>query len=425
MGPAVLLLIVIEILALALNFYFVWSLVFYHKFYYRRRLLPTFDDDFDPSIAILMPCKGIGRHFRRNVTSILRADLSNCNIYFIVESHEDPAYCVLGELTEGKDLAHVVIAGHSERNGQKNHNLLKGIEASGQRDDIYVFLDADISFSRDWIKDLVRPLSNPRVTVATGFRLLSSSRATLGEQVHTLMVACQWAWLNCFAFRGIWGGSSAIRRQDFESFGVGRAWEDTVVDDMVLSRIIRQNRGTVVVVPECIARTDETIHTVTDAFEWFKRQAAFLKYYLRPMWRTGVLLYMCTALNFVSLPCLLVYYSVHPGENVGLVMQSVGLFCFCSMLWTLLAGILAGTEHNRLLSFVLSPAHIAVTLLAGLSSGFSSTIRWSGVDYTVDRKGKVKAIRRHGCAAGKTGKPPAGSMQPPLHAAEPSVKTTV
>ena len=210
-----------------------------------------------------MPCKGAHEHFADNVRTILRLVDPHTKLFFIVESRDDPAFPVLKHLSQDTVHAYVVVAGLSKYCGQKNHNLLKGIRASEEQDEVYVFLDNNTSLNLEQMQNLITPLSDPEVTASVGFRWNILSQGTLGERLHAFMIALQWSMMNCTFIQSIWGGGTAIRREVFEKMGVREFWAKTAVDDMTLQHLIQKQRRKAVFVPYCVKETDNTIKTIT------------------------------------------------------------------------------------------------------------------------------------------------------------------
>ena len=47
---------------------------------------------FTPSIALIIPCKGLDNTFERNIRSLFLQDYPDYEIFLVVESESDPAY---------------------------------------------------------------------------------------------------------------------------------------------------------------------------------------------------------------------------------------------------------------------------------------------------------------------------------------------
>ena len=361
----------------------------YHKIYMKR-----YRKDYSPYISVFIPCKGIDEHFEENIQSFLSNHYLKAKIFFIVESLQDSAYPLLKKYVATVPNAYLVVAGLSKRCGQKNHNLLQGLKASEEHDDVYVFLDAHTSIAAQQLQDLVLPLSNPKVTASVGFRWNILQQNTLGEKLHTFMIALQWSIMNCFFAHAIWGGATAIRREDFEKMGVREYWSKTVVDDMTLQQMIQQQRRKAIFVPTCVKETNNTIKDVSNSILWFKRQALYVKFYLRPLWlgMLGLLLY--ASINIVGLPVVIVYAAIYPGKKIVLFTGMKGAFVGLTMLFCRFLKRPANDHNSPFSWFLLSPLYLLLTCWACLLGIFTKVLRWKGIAYHLDYHGTVKKIVR-------------------------------
>lgn len=369
-------------------------LLLYQTRIYAKHFLPRYQKSFNPSVSIFVPCKGVSPYFEQNVSTFLHLDYEKFTIFFIVESTEDPAYPILKRMTRGFKNAGLVIAGLAETCGQKNHNILAGIEASGRDSELYIFMDSDIAPSTKWLKELIRPLSNQKITVTTGFRWLLLQNKSTGEYLHAFMNAFLLMVINFFPVDAVWGGSMAIRRKDFEELGVEDLWSHTVVDDITLEKLVLKHRRKTVHVPTCIAETDEILPSVRKAVSWFKRQTMFSKLYIPHLWITGVLLMFYPAIQVMLFPILLILTIVTQIPFLSIITIHVGVYTFLIFLWAALIKKPGKDNHNRLLWFLRAPFNLVVGSFASLLTIGSKKVHWSGITYHVDRKGTVQSIVR-------------------------------
>jgi len=147
---------------------------------------------------------------------------------------------------------------------------------------------------RTWLKELIRPLSLDSVPVTTGFRWLIPEGYSISGSLHSMMSAYLCVLIAHQTFRGVWGGSTAIKRKEFEKLKVKELWENSVVDDMTLTTLLFKKRINRVFVPTCLTVSYNTLSKLTDGVQWYTRQAAFLKAYLKPMWIVIVVLHAIT-----------------------------------------------------------------------------------------------------------------------------------
>src|SRR5262245_38851955 len=97
-----------------------------------------------PRVVVICPCNGTDPAFRANAAAIMDQDYPNTLTVFVVESADDPAISDLQKLGVVP-----LVAGISSIRGQKVHNMIHAVEASGDTD-VFVFCDADARFPKDW-----------------------------------------------------------------------------------------------------------------------------------------------------------------------------------------------------------------------------------------------------------------------------------
>lgn len=353
------------------------------------------DPDYAPTISVFIPCKGAGTGLKGNVEAFLRLNDPKVRLFFVVESEQDPAYPIIRKLITDKPNTRLIVAGLATSCGQKNHNLLRAIEAAERRDEVYVFLDSVTTLTGAQLRDLVRPLSDPRNTVCAGFRWDILKDKTLGERARAFMIALQWALMNCPWVTATWGGGTAIRRDSFEALGVEDCWARTVVDDMTLARLLRDQRRRAVFVPTCVAEMTSSVAAVKGAVLWFKRQSLYLKFYLRSYWLCSVALLVVCSVNFVSFPFVLAGSLIWPSQVLTALAWVMGSFTLVMMLYCLAMKRTADDRHGRLSWLLLSPLYLVLACYANLLGMGTRVLHWREASYHLDRHGCVREIVRH------------------------------
>lgn len=365
----------------------------YHKFYLKK-----YNHQYSSAlnIAIFIPCKGVDEHFEDNIRFFLNNHYHRANLFFIVESQDDLAYPIIKTLIRNVHHAYLVVAGLANSCGQKNHNLLQGIKASEEKDDVYVFLDSYTTITEQQLRALVLPLSNPKVTVSVGFKWnILSKKKTIGERLHAFMIGLQWSLLNSVFIPGVWGGAVAIRRESFEKMGVREYWAKTVVDDTALVRMLQKQRKKSVFVPTCMKEeTRNTFKTIKGSILWFKRQVLYVKFYLRLYWLCTLAILLCSAANIVSFPFSLICAVLYPGKKIALFTATKGIFTVFVMGFGLLLKRSGDDNHSKVSWFLLSPLYLVLTCCAYLLGMFTKVLYWKGISYHLDYRGYVKKIVR-------------------------------
>lgn len=371
--------------------------IIYQKVIYRGIRL-KYDASYAPMCSIIVPCKGIPKNFGNNLRGFLQLDYSNYEVIYVTESGNDAAVPEIRKILSEDKRAKFTVAGLASQCAQKNFNLLAALQEVSDSSEVFVFADSDIKPAKGWLREIVLPLQNSKITVTTGFRWLISTAGSLGEICHTYInifiytcfcAACY------FGGVGLWGGSMAIRRKDFEELGVAKKWARAAVDDMSLSAVAYKNKRKAVVVPTCVTVTDDLIETVADATSWFERQIMYLKAYQKGLW--------VFTLSLVSTACLLLCL---------LPIAAVAAFFTndIKMFWTLGGGaalfFVVGHTVVALLypllgkmpffgRFLLLQPFMRMThVIAYLKTWLTRTIIWAGIRYRLAGNGDVKKLER-------------------------------
>ncbi len=387
-----------------------WSLVDGYRFLrYVRAGRGRPPGDFAPAAALVIPCKGVEAGFEGNLECYLHQDYPAYQAIFAVASENDPTYeplqARLREFAKANGhhgvQATLVVAGYSPECGEKVHNLLRGLAAAGPEAHVYAFADMDAHPARDWLRSLVAPLRDPQVTVSTGFRwylpgagFVSQLRAAWDTSIATLMGDHD----HNFA----WGGSMAIRAEDFTRLRVAeRYWAGTVSDDYALTRAVREAGGRIRFEPRCLVASREDSSFV-EFFRWANRQIIITRVYAPHLWRMGVAAYVffCGTMLYGLVELGL------PGTPAWQRWAAAGLLAAVQLLGVAkgrLRGVVAREsfpgEAGLLRPYAarywqLSPLVPWVMLVNFLVAGFVRRIEWHDTCYELKSRDEVRVLRR-------------------------------
>ncbi|MBN2036772.1 MAG: glycosyltransferase [Chitinispirillaceae bacterium] len=372
--------------------------VLYQRYWYQNKLRPKFPPDYTPRCTIIVPCKGSNKNLRSNLESFFALDHPCYSVVFVTESADDPAVPVIRETIRGRPNGVFVSAGISMACAQKNQNLLKGVDrASKLGSEIYVFADSDVAPARSWLREIIRPLADPRIVVTSGFRWLNAKKGSVAEWTHTYANIFIYIVFSCAFFVGgvgLWGGSMAMRRDDFEKLGVAKKWATAVVDDMSLSQIVHKNRLKGVIVSSCIAHTDELLSSVRASVAWFERQIMFLKVYFKYLWfffalpiviASTALLLLLPAAILLSLSETKTFFGAGGGAALVFYLGELITVSFYPLLGPM----------PRFHRFLLFQPFIRLThAVSFIGTCMTNTITWSGVRYRLRFFGDVRKVER-------------------------------
>lgn len=240
-------------------------------------------EHFQPKTAVIVPCKGSEPGLEDNIRAFLNQEYLDYSLVFVTESSNDAAYAITERIiSQSSRPARLIVAGLAKECGQKAHNLCAAVHAVEQDADILVFADSDAHPRSSWLADLCAPLLDPAVGATTGYRwhipiasnfwsvLLASWNAQGLVMLHERSL---------FA----WGGSMAVRTEDFRRLGIERIWQTSLSDDLSLSKAIRGSGLRITFVPQCLVATHADLD-MRQVLEFTTRQISMTRLYLRDMW---------------------------------------------------------------------------------------------------------------------------------------------
>ncbi|MEQ8169282.1 MAG: glycosyltransferase family 2 protein [Candidatus Eremiobacterota bacterium] len=383
--------ILIASIVAAFNLWLCLKSLLYSKIIFKRFHSRKYNDNYSPKVRIFVPCKGADNNLELHLNAVVDQVYPDYSVTFIVDNINDPAVEIINKIVALYGHTKLLVSGKATKCGQKNHNLLCGIEDDNGESEVYVFADSDVMPHRTWLKELIRPLSLDSIPVTTGFRWLIPEGYSISGSLHSMMSAYLCVLIAHQTFRGVWGGSTAIKRNEFERLRVKELWENSVVDDMTLTTLLFKKRINRVFVPTCLTVSYNTLSKLTDGVQWYSRQAAFLKAYLKPMWIVIVILQSialaicCSTSIFV----LLTIYSraYFDYAIIASVFYLINMFCYGLMKFIY-------KDNQRFIHWLLfAPLMQVLGFYSLIKPGFSNNIEWRNICYELHRDGRVKSIK--------------------------------
>lgn len=252
---------------------------------HRTRLSRT--SRYQPKAIVIVPCKGVEQDFEENIRAFLTQDYRDYEVIFVTESEADPAHGVLARLVkQSRRASWMVIAGEANGRGQKVHNLIAALDtldSIDRRAEALVFADSDGRVSREWLSELVAPLGDKQVGATTGFRWYVPVSGSVASLLLSVWNASALSLLG--ESSGLaWGGSMAIRRENFEKLGIKKRWQGAVSDDYVLTAAIREAKQRIKFVPQSLVASHSNV-TLDELLEFTTRQIRITRVYSPGVWK--------------------------------------------------------------------------------------------------------------------------------------------
>ncbi len=409
---------------------FVAALRFRH---YSSRLLTPRQTRYQPKAVVIVPCKGLEHDFEENIRAILHQDYRDYEVIFVTESESDPAHGVLSRFVkQSRRSAWMVVAGEAQGQGQKVHNLCAAIEmldSIDRRVEIMVFADSDARVTRNWLADLVAPLGDKRVGATTGFRWHLPAGDGSGFKGFASILLSAWN-ASALALLGerssfAWGGSMAIRRENFERLGIKRRWRGSVSDDYVLTSAIHEAGQRIKFVPQSLVASHSDA-TLRGLIEFTSRQMRITRVYSPRVWKLA-----CATHTLYNLTLWggLVWFAVSslsgkPNHTLAALLAGI-------LLLGATAGALRATAAARLLTAnrenvqklwwaytLLGPFVSLLFLYNVIAAARTKRIVWRGIGYELVSPNETVILHRP-TQSGASEKPARPSKQ-----RQPSVRSS-
>jgi hypothetical protein len=316
-----------------------------------------------------------------------------------VESPSDPAYRRATELakTHREPTIDVVVAGVSNRRGQKCTNILAALTRLAAEDRFVVMLDADICPQPWWLAALVAPLATGGADLVNGYRWLVPRPATLAS-VLVAQIDRGLAVLPRLAAAGmVWGGSLALTREALEVLDLAKTLDREVVEDVPIGNRVTETRLRLLTrralrVPTPLAGSWREL------WAFGRRQGQFVRLYRPRLWWCASLIATADFLGRIALAWDMLAAGSMPALRVLALIAASG-----SVATELRRAVgrrigaadgLACTSYQHLLTWAILPVGAWYVSLIW-ASACTSVVRWAHVQYSLDRSGQVLAARRH------------------------------
>jgi ceramide glucosyltransferase len=351
-----------------------------------------------PRVAVLVAVKGHAVQLDPFLRSLFDQDYPDYRVIFAVESADDPAIAAIEPWRErlGARVT-LVVAGLSVDEGQKTTNLLAAVSRLGPSDEVIVFADADIVADRDWLKQLVAPLTNGEADLVSGFTWVVAS----DRRPATFLLASISSALSTFPrlpfLNAAWGGSTALTRQTFEALGVATAWHGTLSDDLQLTAIAQRARCRIAappgVLPRTLGHTAGFAAITAQARRWYMLVRVYL-----PV--TYALMF--AGATFIACGWVVAFAGVIGGSTLGLKVFAGGLVCAAlrdagrAILVAKLWGR-AGLREN-LAFLIVEPLIAPIASISNAAFAWSALsmrrTTWAGITYELRGPQKVRVVGR-------------------------------
>jgi glycosyltransferase involved in cell wall biosynthesis len=245
-----------------------------------RRGLRTMFGAYLPRVALVLPVRGLDPGFDENLRAILSQSYPAFRVIAVADESSDPAVeRIHGVASEFPRVPVSIVLADAGGPAGKVNALRSGLARLEPADEVVAFADADIRPPAGWLRQLVQPLADSWVGVATGFRWYVPP-----QPMFWSLVRAEWNAVSANVLFDprrsfAWGGSSAVRRDQLPHLRLEERWRGVLSDDLVLTDAVRRAGLRIEYVPGALVPTFEGCNRAT-CLEWCFRQMGMATLYL-------------------------------------------------------------------------------------------------------------------------------------------------
>lgn len=380
-------------------------------------------------VAVILCVRGADPSLTACLNGLARLAHPNYDLHLAADSEADAglraAQTLLNQISSPnyRTLKTHVIKSIESGCSLKCTALITTIMSLDQETEIVALVDADSIVDACWLSDLIAPLTDERVGVATGNRWFEPLDQKLGSRVRQVWNAAAIAQMSVYQIP--WGGSLAIRTETIESCDLLNVWSKCFCEDTPLPRIMKSNQLQVVRVHDLIVPNTEST-TLSEAFRWITRQLITVRLHHRA-WPLvlghAIFSLFCLAGAIVGLGVIGGWAGQ---ESRAVFWTLLGSFAFfqtvnCLLLRTIgnanrkiIASrqrangeairqqgnptiaemeVEPGTASKSLVATLAAVlATQAIYPFAALNAARKRTVRWRGIDYELGNRGRVTML---------------------------------
>ncbi|HUI30915.1 MAG TPA: glycosyltransferase [Candidatus Acidoferrales bacterium] len=227
----------------------------------RRRHERSHIGNFLPPISVLKPVTGVDGNLRNNLLSFINQDYPEFEIIVGVQSSNDPAIKLVGQLKQefpSKNI-HIIISNQTLGYNPKINNLYGMI--SRAKYDYAIISDSNVIVGRDYLRSNISYFEDREVGLVTNLikGIGGESVGALFENLHlNSFVIGNVSLLDLFQRKIVVGKSIFFRRSQFER--LGGLWElrNYLAEDYLMGKLYKENGYKVVVAPNLVCTTNHS-----------------------------------------------------------------------------------------------------------------------------------------------------------------------
>ena len=354
--------------------------------------------DRSPRVSILIPVRGVDEGLKENLEAVLDQEYPSFDVTVISDDEDDEALVELSDLISSCGIR-VAITEQIQGQSGKISKLIGGVSTLPDETEVIVFADSDARPGRNWHRSLVNALDDESIGASTGYRWFLPSSPSIATEIRASWNASVASVLGPDPKKNFcWGGSTAMKREVFESLDIASRWRGALSDDYVVMRAIREAGLGIAFVPFAMTASIENCD-FRGLMEFTTRQMKITRVYAPSFW--------IPALIGSAVHCITVLWGIaillFSSDDTMRIVSALTL----SIVWGLSVGkaalrvtamTIAMPEHSERLArqrkwqMVLWAVTPFIFLYNCVAAIFSREVVWRGIRYRMVAPDKTEVL---------------------------------
>ena len=319
--------------------------------------------EYKGKVLVIIPCRGKDLTLYDNLLSIKKQKYTNYEVVAVVDTETDPA---LKSINDAK--IKYIIANSKEHGSGKVKAIATAIKRF-QKYDAYVIADSDVLFDKQWLSELIKPLSDKKNGLSTMYPFFKPTNNGFWAYMKMVWGFVGDSLLENEKRRFGWGGSLAFRKDliDEKSLKFFTTSRYSVSDDISLTKIAKNKNLKIAYVkePKPIVNCKETFGSF---FEWANRQTALTALGYKKSIYQGLIYYTSEILLFVF------------GVLFSIFVSPIFLIYFIHLLKSIIVTLKRSKSKRPIIiiAVVFAPFIYEINLIIAIKM---KSIQWRGKTY--------------------------------------------
>lgn len=349
---------------------------------------------FEPKTVVILCLRGADPQLSDCLAGLLKQDYEPWELRIVVDHADDPSFPAVERFLADNPHSNVTVRVLEKRHqtcSLKLSALSQELDLISDECEAVVLLDADVMTYSGWLRDMVQPLQNRHVGVATGFRWFIPPTDSIGAKARYLWNLAAIGQMHHFGIA--WGGSLAMRADFVRSASLSQAWTRMVFEDTALAVSLDKAGLDLAFVPNAVMVNTEAIGC-TGFVKFAQRQMLNTRLY-HPAWKRlfmhGVLSMIGTAGILVATPVALMTLNWAAAAILaGTIVVATGFSAYFAIRLDSLIRRILKTQSNQQLASALPRSFMHLVLvqvlycLVLLLALRQKTVNWRGIQYDIE-----------------------------------------